>query len=131
MRILYIDIDSLRPDHLSCYDYHRLTSPNIDQLAADGVRFQNVHNSDAPCLPSRTAMWSGRHGIHTGVIDHIGSTADPYADGPERGWHSILAETNWMTILRRLGHRTATVSPFAESRSISAIRYLLQPYTSP
>ena len=33
MRILYIDIDSMRPDHLSCYGYHRQTSPNIDALA--------------------------------------------------------------------------------------------------
>lgn len=32
MQILYIDIDSLRPDHLSCYGYHRQTSPNVEYL---------------------------------------------------------------------------------------------------
>lgn len=41
MRILYIDIDSLRPDHLSCYGYQRNTSPNIDALANEGLRFTN------------------------------------------------------------------------------------------
>ena len=56
MRILYIDIDTLRPDHLGCYGYHRATTPNIDALAADGVRFANVYASDVPCLPSRTAL---------------------------------------------------------------------------
>ena len=40
MRILYVDIDTLRPDHLGCYGYQRSTSPNIDALAAGGERFQ-------------------------------------------------------------------------------------------
>ncbi len=51
MRILYIDVDSLRPDHLGCYGYHRATSPNIDALAREGVRFESCYVSDAPCLP--------------------------------------------------------------------------------
>lgn len=61
-----MDIDTLRPDHLGCYGYHRRTSPNIDALAAEGVRFENVYASDVPCLPSRTALSTGRFGIHTG-----------------------------------------------------------------
>ena len=36
MNGLYIDIDSLRRDHLGCYGYHRDTSPVIDSLARDG-----------------------------------------------------------------------------------------------
>jgi hypothetical protein len=32
MCILFIDIDSLRPDHLGCYGYHRNTSPNVERL---------------------------------------------------------------------------------------------------
>ena len=55
MRILYIDIDSQRPDHLGCYGYHRNTSPNIDRIANDGVRFENLYVTDAPCLPSRNS----------------------------------------------------------------------------
>ena len=55
MRILYIDIDTLRPDHLGCYGYHRQTSPNIDAIARRAGVFENVHASDVPCLPSRTA----------------------------------------------------------------------------
>lgn len=34
MRILYIDIDSLRPDYLGCYGYRRNTRPTVDVLAA-------------------------------------------------------------------------------------------------
>ncbi|HZT43391.1 MAG TPA: sulfatase [Chthonomonadaceae bacterium] len=117
MRLLYIDIDSLRPDHLGCYGYHRDTSPHIDAIARDGVRFENVYTPDAPCLPSRTALWSGRHGIHTGVINHGGTAAEPFIEGAGRDFRSRLGATNWMTGLRQAGCHTATVSPFGERHS--------------
>ena len=114
MRILYIDIDTLRPDHLGCYGYHRNTSPNIDALAQQGVLFENCYNTDAPCLPSRTALWSGRCGFHTGVVDHGGTAADPFIEGPTRGFGDVYGATSWMSALRRAGLYTVTVSPFGE-----------------
>ena len=75
MRILYVDIDTLRADHLGCYGYPRDTTPNLDRIAADGVRFDRCYASDTPCLPSRTALFSGRFGIHTGVVSHGGTAA--------------------------------------------------------
>ncbi|MBV9281642.1 MAG: sulfatase [Chloroflexi bacterium] len=117
MRILYVDVDSLRPDHLGCYGYHRHTSPTIDALAREGVRFDNCYVSDAPCLPSRTALWSGRTGFHTGVVGHGGTAAQPFVEGPRRGFNDTLSTTSWMARLRRLGMRTATISSFAERHS--------------
>src|SRR5690606_24591698 len=114
MRILHIDIDSLRPDHLGCYGYHRATSPNIDAVAAQGVRFENVYVSDAPCLPSRTAMWCGRNGFRSGVVNHGGTAAEPFSEGPQRSWTDVFHDTGWMMCLRKAGLRTATVSSFAE-----------------
>jgi choline-sulfatase len=114
LRILYIDIDSLRPDHLGCYGYHRDTSPHIDALAREGTRFENVYVSDAPCLPSRTALWSGRFGFRTGVVGHAGTAADPFVEGPQRGFRDSFYETGWMSALRRAGMKTVTVSPFGE-----------------
>jgi choline-sulfatase len=113
MRILYIDIDSLRPDHLGCYGYHRDTSPNIDRLAEEGVRFENVYVSDAPCLPSRTALWSGRCGFRTGVVNHGGTAAQPFVD-PDRWVTDSFHDTGWMACLRRAGLATVSVSSFAE-----------------
>ena len=51
MRILYLDCDTLRADHLGCYGYRRRTSPAIDAVAAEGVRFTQCWASDVPCLP--------------------------------------------------------------------------------
>ena len=117
MRILYIDIDSLRPDHLGCYGYHRDTSPNIDAIAAQGVRFDNIYITDAPCLPSRSALWSGRNGFHTGVVGHGGTAADPIIEGPTRGFRDEFGQTGWMAALRNAELRTVTISPFGERHS--------------
>ncbi|MBZ0291617.1 MAG: sulfatase [Anaerolineae bacterium] len=114
MRILYIDIDSLRPDHLGCYGYPRNTSPNIDRVAQQATRFENCYVSDSPCLPSRTALFSGRFGFHTGVVGHGGTAAQPIVEGPTRGFNDSFARTSWMRALRKQGYRTGTVSSFGE-----------------
>lgn len=117
MRILFIDIDTLRPDHLGCYGYHRNTSPNLDRIASEGTRFENCYVTDAPCLPSRSGLWSGRTGFHTGVINHGGVAADPIIEGPSRAFRDLYDKTGWISSLRRAGLRTVTVSPFGERHS--------------
>ena len=112
MRVLYIDCDSLRADHLGCYGYHRDTSPNIDALAAGGLQFTNCYVSDAPCLPSRTAFYTGRFGIHTGVINHGGLNADPRRHGPSRGFHYPSRFRSLLRVLADEGMHTAMISPF-------------------
>ncbi|HZS14561.1 MAG TPA: sulfatase [Candidatus Dormibacteraeota bacterium] len=117
MRFLYLDIDTLRADHLGCYGYHRDTSPTIDHLAAAGIRFEHCHASDTPCLPSRSALITGRFGIHNGAIDHGGLRAELLPDGEGRGFQSGLAETSWAARMRAVGMHTVTVSSFAERHS--------------
>ncbi|MBN1669905.1 MAG: sulfatase [Kiritimatiellae bacterium] len=117
MRILYLDLDTLRPDHLGCYGYHRNTSPNIDRIAAQGVRFDNTHCSDAPCLPSRTALMSGMFGIHTGVVGHGGTCADIRIEGSPRGFKDRLWRQSLPGFLRTAGLKTVSISPFAERHS--------------
>ena len=114
MRILYLDIDTLRPDHLGCYGYSRDTSPNIDRIAEEGVRFENYYCSDAPCLPSRTALTSGRFGIHTGVVNHGGLAADMRPEGADRSFTGKLSYESLPGMLRTKGYKTATISPFAD-----------------
>jgi len=117
MRILYIDIDTLRPDHLGCYGYGRNTSPNMDRIAASGVRFDNCHCSDAPCLPSRAALVTGMFGIHSGIVGHGGTAADLRLVGAERGFRNQRSMEALPAVLKQAGLRTVTVSPFAERHS--------------
>jgi len=114
MRILYIDIDSCRPDHLGCYGYHRNTSPHIDALARESVRFTNYYCSDAPCLPSRTALYTGMHGIHSGVVGHGGTAADLFVEGRSRAFRDRIELQSLPSSLQSVGFHTAQISPFGQ-----------------
>jgi len=114
VKILYIDIDSLRPDHLGCYGYHRNTSPTIDAVAREGVVFDRCYTPDAPCLPSRTAFYSGRFGIQTGVVGHGGTAGQPKVEGPARAFRDRFDDQGLARQLQRLGHHTAMISPFGQ-----------------
>lgn len=114
MRILYVDIDTLRPDHLGCYGYTRQTSPNIDAVARDAVRFTDCYCSDAPCLPSRAALMTGRFGIHTGCVGHGGTNAEMCQEGPGRGMADFNGRYNLPAVMRRAGMHTASISSFPD-----------------
>jgi len=117
MRLIYFDIDTLRPDHLGCYGYARPTSPVIDGLADAGLRFDNVHASDTPCLPSRSALCTGRFGIRNGAVNHGGVATDLFPEGRRRGFRTQAATDGWMQPLRELGWWTGSISTFAERHS--------------
>ncbi len=115
MRILYLDLDTLRPDHLGCYGYHRNTSPNLDWIANQAVRYENYYCSDAPCLPSRTALMTGRFGIHTGVVNHGGACADMRHEGASRQFRDSLPTSTLPGFLNtNLGMKTVSISGFAK-----------------
>ena len=78
MPALYIDIDSLRPDHPGCYGYDAPTTPNIDAFAEDAVRFDRAYVANSPCMPSRAAFTTGRYGINNGVT----TTGQPGSPSP-------------------------------------------------
>lgn len=117
MKILYIDIDSCRPDHLGCYGYHRNTSPHIDAIAREGMRFDNFYTSDAPCLPSRTALYTGMFGIHSGVVGHGGTAADPRLEGPARDFRNKYENQALPRHLQLQGLHTVQISPFGQRHS--------------
>lgn len=117
MRILMFDIDTLRSDHLGCYGYKRNTSPTIDQIANEGVIFNNYYCPNAPCLPSRASLITGQYGIRTGVVGHGGTAADMRLQGADRHFTDDFSENGLFMQFRRAGMHTVTFSTFAERHS--------------
>ena len=58
--LVLITVDTLRADHLSCYGYHLATSPNIDQLASEGVRFERAYSPIPLTGPSHISLFTSR-----------------------------------------------------------------------
>jgi arylsulfatase A-like enzyme/Flp pilus assembly protein TadD len=91
--VLLITLDTTRADHLGCYGHPRVKTPHLDQLAQEGVRFDQCVSSAPITLPSHASILTGTepyvHGIRA-------NSAVPLADGNE-----TLAET-----LKKHGFRT-------------------------
>jgi arylsulfatase len=58
--VVLLSVDALRADHLSCYGYERTTSPTLDGLAADGVRFDRAYSQSSHTREAVPAMLTGR-----------------------------------------------------------------------
>lgn len=66
--LILVSIDTLRPDHLGCYGYGRATSPTIDRLASEGVRFAHAFSSTTWTLPAHLALLTGLPDLVHGTI---------------------------------------------------------------
>ncbi len=67
LNLLFVLIDTLRADRLSAYGYARETSPTLDKLAADGVRFAENMSQSSWTKCSMASLWTGLYPIRTGV----------------------------------------------------------------
>ena len=90
--VVLITVDTLRADHLSSYGYHLRTSPRMDQLAAEGVRFDRAHCVIPMTGPSHFSMFTGRY---------------PQEHGARINGVALVSNSKWLTVpqvLRRFGY---------------------------
>ena len=59
--VLFITADQWRGDSLGCVNHPFLSTPTLDELAADGVLFRNHFANTAPCGPSRASLYTGMY----------------------------------------------------------------------
>ena len=91
--IVVVTIDALRADHVSAYGYARATTPNIDRLAARGVRFEHAYCPTPHTSYSVTSMMTGKY-MRPLLTMGVGDDSE-----------------TWAGYLRRYGFRTAAFYP--------------------
>lgn len=104
--VVFILADDLGWGDLSCYGNHRISTPNLDQLAAGGTLFTQFYQAAAVCSPSRAALMTGlfpaTQRIHTAIGIHSdGNAAKGCADFMDPELPTITR------ILQHNGYRTA------------------------
>ncbi len=94
--VVVITIDTLRADHLGCYGYKQIRTPNIDALSADGTRFEHAYTAVPVTLPSHTAMFTGTYPMLSGMHDFAANKLNP-------------TQPTLASVLKEHGYATAAV----------------------
>jgi arylsulfatase A len=104
--IVVILCDDLGYGDLGCYGHPHIKTPNLDNMAAQGIRFTDFYSSAPVCSPSRVGLLTGRSPNRAGVFDWIPPARDPKPDAREQV-HMQSKETTIPILLKQAGYATA------------------------
>lgn len=99
--IVFILTDDQGPWAMGCAGNHEIKTPNLDRLAARGMRFENFFCTSPVCSPARASLLTGRipsqHGVHDWICDGNGGKqkAIEYLEG-QTAYTDILAENGYI-----------------------------------
>src|SRR5437773_972560 len=109
--VLLITLDTVRADHVGCYGYSKIETPNLDRLASDGIRFSHAYAQVPITLASHAVILTGTYPMSNRVRDF--TSAGLAAGVP------TLAER-----LRRHGYRTAAFDDAELGTVVARLRAL-------
>ena len=95
--ILVILVDDLGYGDLGVYDHPTIRTPNIDRLAAEGIRFTDFYSAAPVCSPARAAFLTGRIPVRTGIYDWIPPGSDMHLSAEEATVAEILRAAGYQT----------------------------------
>jgi arylsulfatase A-like enzyme len=107
MNILFIMCDDHSYQTISAYDSTFIRTPNIDRIAADGVRFTNSFVANSISGPSRACMLTGKHSLANGFTDNSSSF-----DGTQQTFPKLLQQQGYETAVIGKWHLTSDPTGF-------------------
>lgn len=92
--IILITLDTVRADHLSCYDYHRKTTPNLDKLARQSVLYTKAIAPSSWTFPSHASLFTGKFtSSHGAKYDRKGQLRITDAIRGPKSWQMYRARS--------------------------------------
>ncbi|MGC9341921.1 MAG: sulfatase family protein, partial [Bacteroidales bacterium] len=95
--ILFILADDLGYGDLGCFGSHEIETPNLDQLASEGIQLRNFYASSAVCTPSRVSLLTGKFPIRYNVRKHFSDRTDENLPVFENNLPFMLKEQGYFT----------------------------------
>ncbi|MFV0437831.1 MAG: sulfatase-like hydrolase/transferase [Desulfopila sp.] len=103
--LLIVMVDEMSAKAVGCYGNTSVKTPNIDDLAARGVRFQDAYTNSPICMPARAALATGQYPHRTGYWDNVFAY-----DGKVSGWgHRLQNEGHRVTSIGKLHYLDADI----------------------
>ena len=102
--IIIIFTDDMGYGDLGCYGHPTIRTPNIDRMAAEGMKFTSFYSAAEVCTPSRAALLTGRLPIRSGMCSDTRRVLFPDSAGGLQADEVTLAE-----VLKARGYATACV----------------------
>jgi len=104
--IIYIYADDMGYGELGCYGQQKIKTPNLDKMAAEGMKFTQHYTSTPVCAPARCMLMTGKHGGHSYIRGNFELGGFP--DSAERGQLALSAnEITVAELLKQKGYATA------------------------
>jgi len=98
--IVFFIADDISQDDFGCYGHPVIKTPHTDQLAANGLRFDNAYLTTSSCSPSRCSIITGRYPHNTGAPELHVRLPDSQTRFPEllrqAGYYTVLSGKNHM-----------------------------------
>ena len=69
MNVLLVTLDQFRGDYLSAAGHPVVRTPNLDRLAAQGVRLSRHYSQASPCSPGRACLYTGTYPLNNRVVN--------------------------------------------------------------
>lgn len=107
--IIFIMADDLGYHDLGCYGQQKIKTPNIDQMASEGMRFTNVYAGSPVCAPSRSVLVTGKHTGHTTVRGNFGKFGVKGLGGGNGRVPLKASDVTVAEVLKKAGYATGMV----------------------
>ena len=110
--IIYILADDLGYGELGCYGQKKIKTPNINRLAAEGMKFSQHYSGSPVCAPSRCTLLTGKHTGHSQVRanDEMAELGDVWKDPSIEGQWPLTKDTDTLgTVLQNTGYTTSVI----------------------